>query len=251
VSQHPDHALAVALPPVLTAPQQIAAAIEDLVLDGSLRPGDRLPSVEVTARRFGVAMPTAHQALRALTEASVLTVARGRNGGYRVAAEAMDAIGRARAGEVLGRPATDPRLPDVYHQLYEVREVQDVLAARVAALHRTDEDLAALTAVLAVEADELSIDDALEVDLEFHLQLARCTRNPLIVRYTSATVLTLRRYRGDPEAVAPAEALAHLDEVLEAVRRQDATRAAEAMRRHLGRSSDFYDRPDVAAGAAA
>jgi DNA-binding FadR family transcriptional regulator len=227
---------ALARRPVLTAPQQVSVAIEDLVLDGTLRPGDRLPSVEDLSRRVRVSVPTAHQALRQLRAHDVLTVARGRKGGYRVAEDAVDAVGRVRGGAVLGRPAAT--WPEGYAELLEVREVQDVLAARVAAVKRTDEELAALEAVLA-EGEPRDLELSFDQDLRFHRALALCTHNPRIVEFTTTTTLALRRFPRVTD-LRPADVVAGLDDVLTAVRASDPEAAGDAMRRHLRRSADFF-----------
>jgi DNA-binding FadR family transcriptional regulator len=230
---------ALARRPVLTAPQQVSVAIEDLILDGTLRPGDRLPTVEVLSRRVRVSAPTAHQALQALRDQSVLVVVRGRNGGYRVAADAVDAIGRVRGGAVLGRPAAPSA--EHYEELLQVREVQDVLAARVAAARRTDDDLRELERLLprplGVLPDDL--DHAFDLDLRFHRLVALSTHNPRIVAFTTATTLALRHF---PRAtdVRPADVVHALDAVLDAIALGDGEAAAEAMGRHLRRSGQYF-----------
>ena len=62
---------------VLTAPQQVAAAIKQEILEGALRPGDRLPSEEDLARLFGVSRPTVRAGLQSLCASHVLVVQRG------------------------------------------------------------------------------------------------------------------------------------------------------------------------------
>jgi DNA-binding FadR family transcriptional regulator len=244
VSDLHDDAVEAALAwrPVLTAPQQIAAAIEDLILEGTLRPGDRLPNVEAASERFGVSLPTAQRGLRALREAGVLTVALGRNGGYRVAADAVEAIGRIRGGALLGRPPVPPLTADVgYAQLLVVRRVQDVLAAQVAAGCRTDADLELLEAVVpAAEKIGDDLEAAFDLDLRFHRAIALCTHNPLIVRFTTATTLALRRFSHTTEGLGARDVVFGLDAVADAVRARDADAAGDAMRRHLHRSADFF-----------
>lgn len=235
---------------VLSAPQQICASIEELVLDGTLRAGDRLPRIDLMAERFGVSAPTAHRALHTLREAGILTATLGRNGGYRVTAAALDAIDAGRGGgraAGVGGPAPVPTDLE-YAQLLEVRQVQDVLAARAAASHRTTEDLGALEAVLpsALPADP---EEAFAIDLRFHRALAQCTHNPLIVGFTGATALALRRFPRSRD-LAPTDIVAELDGVARAIRRHDGNAAATAMGRHLRRSVDFFDRGALASADA-
>src|SRR5579884_2014027 len=69
---------------VLSAPQQVAAAVKRDILEGTLKPGDKLPPEDELVRLFGVSRPTIRAGLQELCAAQILTVQRGRNGGYRV-----------------------------------------------------------------------------------------------------------------------------------------------------------------------
>src|SRR3954466_6508933 len=77
---------------VLSAPRQIAAAIKREILEGTLKPGDRLPSEERLADLFGVSRPTVRAALQELSSAGTVVVQRGRGGGYRVSAFSLDSL---------------------------------------------------------------------------------------------------------------------------------------------------------------
>src|SRR5262249_5116108 len=70
--------------PVLSATRQIAAAIKHDILQGVLKPGDKLPSEDELARLFGVSRPTVRAGLQELRAAEILDVQRGPKGGYRV-----------------------------------------------------------------------------------------------------------------------------------------------------------------------
>ena len=62
---------------------EIAEAIRRLIVSGELRPGDRLPSVRDTARRWGCTPNTASRAYSVLSQEGLVTAHRG--GGTRVA----------------------------------------------------------------------------------------------------------------------------------------------------------------------
>ena len=52
--------------PVRSAPEQIGNAVKEWILDGTIQPGDRLPTEEQMAKMFGVSRPTVREALREL-----------------------------------------------------------------------------------------------------------------------------------------------------------------------------------------
>lgn len=232
-----DLGTALAQRRVLTAPQQICVSLEELILDGTLRPGDRLPRVDRMAESMCVCVPTANRALRAMREAGVLSVLRGRNGGYRVTEEAPRLLGSTRAG--IGVQGHDGVTLHCYRQMLEVREVQDAYAARAAAENRTEEDLAELSGLLPDALPE-DLEQLFDLDQRFHRTLAQCTHNPLIIRLTGTTALALRRFSRTLGGLSPADILAGLDEVVCAVRGRDGSAAATAMRGHLRRSTEFF-----------
>lgn len=224
---------------VQSAPQQIAASIRESIMDGTLLPGSRLPTEKDMAEAFGVSRPTIREALRGLKHNRVITAARGRNGGHSVAAVSPRDLASGPGTHLdfcLGPQQV------TYGHFFEVRYELELLAARAAAVRRDDDDLARL--------DELSVlldpvrdpglsahARALHYDLAFHRRLADCAHNPLLSAFESATVIAFQNSDVNLDDLAADELTAHLDEVLEAVRRRSPEDAVAAMRRHLARSN--------------
>ena len=61
--------------------EQVARRLADAIVLGVLAPGERLPNEAELARRFGVALVTAREALGMLREAGLVETRRGRDGG--------------------------------------------------------------------------------------------------------------------------------------------------------------------------
>lgn len=223
--------------PVQSAPEQIATSIKESILDGRLKPGDRLPSEERLATMYGVSRPTVREALRSLRAAHVLASSLGRNGGYRVAEMSLRALGGSVA-EVISLSLSMRTL--TYAQLFEVRHALELLSAATAATQRTGEDLLRLEAALPRfdSVPQADPSEALEADLAFHRALAEATHNPLIVGFVGATATAFRRFSDDAQGVDPTRLFGHLDAVVAAVEVQDAAAAEAAMRRHL----DYFAR---------
>jgi len=231
---------------VLSAPQQIASAITNSILDGTLRPGDRLPSEEEMAALFGVSRPTVREAVRHLRMQHVLVSSRGRLGGYRVAEFSLRTLS-AGLGELISLSLVIRTLS--YAQLFEVRHALDLLASRLAAARRTPEDVERLRDALPGRNGILPEPaDAAADDLAFHRVLAECTHNPLIVAFSAAATAAFRRFSADLHQAAPELVIAHLDEVLAAVADGDGQAAQEAMRRHLAYSVEYFGLDDVLYG---
>ncbi|HXV97259.1 MAG TPA: GntR family transcriptional regulator, partial [Anaerolineae bacterium] len=58
--------------------EQITEQIQKLVMDGSLRPGDKLPPERELAERFGVSRTAVREAVKALREKGLVEIQPGR-----------------------------------------------------------------------------------------------------------------------------------------------------------------------------
>jgi GntR family transcriptional repressor for pyruvate dehydrogenase complex len=228
---------------VLTAPQQVAAAIKREILEGSLRPGDKLPSELELAHLFGVSRPTVRAGLQALCAAQILVVQRGRNGGYRVGTFSLDVL-EANVMEFISLSLiVDTLKPEHF---LEVRFAHELLCAETAALRRTDACLATLEEFRnAIETHFGNPRDAFELDLQFHRALAEATQNPLVLSFERALIAVLHRMIGDAAETTPADTLGDVTEIIDAVRERDGNAARSAMRSHLTRTAVHLGRENI------
>jgi DNA-binding FadR family transcriptional regulator len=215
---------------VQTLPQQIAASIRESILDGSLGSGDRLPSEEAMAEMYGCSRPTVREALRTLRDDGVLTSARGRGGGYRVAELSPEALA-ASVGEVISLSLGMKTLD--YGQLFAVRFDLELRSAATAAQMRTEADLETLRGILPEDQGELPVETAIAADVAFHRALAEASHNPLLIGFAGATATAFRRFAEEVQEVDPPRVLDGIAEVIDAVTAQDPDAAREAMRHHL------------------
>jgi GntR family transcriptional regulator, transcriptional repressor for pyruvate dehydrogenase complex len=226
---------------VRTLPEQIAASIRESVRAGSLGPGDRLPSEEAMAEMYGCSRPTVREALGTLRADGVLTSARGRGGGYRVAELSLGALG-ASVGEVITLSLGTGTLD--YGQLFAVRFDLELRSAATAAAVRTEADLEALRATLPGasegEGEKLTVEAALSADVAFHRALAEASHNPLLVGFAGATATAFRGFSEEAQEVDPAQVLDGLPEVADAVEASDPEAARAAMRAHLAYFSHYF-----------
>lgn len=206
--------------------QQVASALEEAIVTGRFRTGDRLPSERELAEDFKVSRPTVREAMLAL-EIRGLVEARHGSGIY------------VRENP---EPATVGELDIGAFELTEARLLFEGEAAALAATTITDAELAALEATLtemAVENEGEYIGE--QADRRFHLAIAEATRNSAIVgvieslwdiRYRSPLCRHMLK-RAREVGVKP-----RIDDhrsLLEALKARDPQRARKAMREHLER----------------
>ena len=149
---------------------QIAARLLTEIVQGQYPPGAMLPSEGDLAKREGVSRLTIREALKVLREKSVIEVQRGRGS----VVTARDTWNPLDAG-VLRAIMTD-QADFVAHmlRLYEVRQLVEVGTAELAAMRRTETQLAAIeSAQSRTRACRDDLEQSIAADLEFHQAVMR------------------------------------------------------------------------------
>lgn len=214
-------------------PRQVADLIRTAILDGRLKVDERLPTEEELAQRFGISRPTVREALKVLAAQNLIRARRGPAGGTFVCRPDP---------ETVGRTLTDAATLLVGVGTFSVEEIvsarieTEAICCRLAAQHRSDEDLGQLAAEIARQGDTaLSDEEFCASDVRFHRALATASGNgPLrLMMYAvieSFVPVTNLLIYADHERRRTVESHTH---VLEAVSARDGDRAARAMRDHL------------------
>jgi GntR family transcriptional regulator, sialic acid-inducible nan operon repressor len=210
--------------------EQVAAHLEREILNGTLKPGDRLPPERDLQARFGVGRPAIREALITLQRSGLVEI--GNGAPARVARPTVE-------GVVAGMsPAVQQMLSsaDGQRQLQGVRLFMEVGLVRHAAGNATADDLSELEA--ALEANRKTIGNVrgfIETDVAFHFTFARIMRNPAFVALHDAMSTWLLQQR-QIALMEPGEDRrgyeAHA-RIYQAVRSRDPDLAETAMREHL------------------
>ncbi len=216
--------------------EDIAGQIRAQIAGGRLRPGDRLPPERELAALFQVSRNTLREALRALEIAGIIESRKGANGGAFVLPGNSDVVVRG--------------LSDLYRlgtitpeHLTEARTWLSELVVRVVCERATAEDLQALEdnvaqAALADAADRF--EDRQRLHRQFHLILAKATRNP-IIEITMEGVMELMGLF--VARIGPGEnafTLPSRRRLLRYLRARDAQRASKEMAQFLERMQAKY-----------
>lgn len=162
----------------MSAAEQIAEQLRAAMIDGSLKPGDRLPSEPELAEGFGVSRPTVREAMKILRGQGVLRTSRGAKGGHFVHHPQTQDIAES-LGETycLWFDIGDISVAEVD----EAREVVERACVQLAAMRRTHEDIAKMGRLLdSASQSELSIEDFLQLEVEFHQAIAVAAKNRLL-----------------------------------------------------------------------
>jgi GntR family transcriptional regulator, transcriptional repressor for pyruvate dehydrogenase complex len=212
----------------------VADALRERILTNEVATGSHLPSAEDLLAEFGVSRATLREALNVLESEGLVRLRRGPGGGAIVTAPDGLAITRSLDSLLRFEGTT-------VEQVMEVRLVVDPLAARLAAVNATPDDLARLATSVehqrrpdVVAAHELWFQE----NLHFHWAIAAASHNPL-VRVLSESLHNIVLTGGMPVEFDESErrgSVADHAAIHERIAAHDPDGAAERVREHLERS---------------
>lgn len=190
--------------------EDIVRQLADMVRQGELKPGDRLPSERDLATAFGVGRPTLRQALTVLAQAGVVEVMPG--SGVYLRKPVQEAPGDAGQAMALLLMTEQQNL----HDILELRAAIEGEAAYLAALRRTPEQLAKVSAAFETLCEAYDTRGvATEEDFQFHFAVAEATGNPVLLKVMVSLADLCRR-----QLVATTLSLYHEPDRLTALRRE-------------------------------
>ena len=155
-------------------PDQITNVLKQAILDGKLKPGDKLPPEEKIATQFKVSKVVIREALREMETEGLIEKQRGVFGGSYVAEPDLAKIGDS----VINCYKFGTLTPE---ELTEFRQVVEPALLKLAFTRRTDEDLNALHS--NIDYCEKALNQGtpdLGKQVEFHVLLAKACNNRLI-----------------------------------------------------------------------
>lgn len=217
--------------------EQVAEHIQTQILEGKLKPGDRLPSERDLQVRLGVGRPAIREALILLQQSGLVEITNGAP--TRVAMPTAEGV---LAGML---PAVQQMLSTQEGQRHfqNLRLFFETALARRASQDASTEDLARLK--VALDANEDAIGNRqlfIATDVTFHFQLALMTGNPIFTAIHDGMSSWLRQQRivtldlPDQEHIAFA---AH-KRIFEAIAARDGEATESAMRDHLMQLQEAY-----------
>jgi DNA-binding FadR family transcriptional regulator len=210
-----------------SAAGEVIATIKRMIIDGKLVAHQRIPSEQELALTLGVSRPTIREATRALVALNILESRHG-DGTYVTSLEP----------ELLARPIdfllqVDDETLDA---LFETREILETGIAGLAGTRASEQDVRLLGRT--VDAYTAAIGDVarcIELDLEFHQQLAAVARSPILASMLSTVAMLASKSREKTAHRASVRQQSDKDHraILEAIARRDPDGARQAMAKHL------------------
>lgn len=212
---------------------QIADRIRQSIFEGRLGADDRLPGEEELAAQFGVSRPTIREALKRLAAQHLIRSRRGPAGGTFVNRPSQQELRDALTGAAVVAVSMGEFDPT---EIAEARRELELLCCRLAARQRSEADLQAMAAEIAVQQDPaLSDQDFCASDVRFHRALVDATGNKMLQLVMFSVIEALQpvinmvifRFRERAQIVA------FHQRIVDALRDGDAARATTALQEQM------------------
>lgn len=223
-----DSDLYTPLPARRRLSDEVSRQIQELIRNGTVQPGQRLPPERDLADRFNVSRTVIREAVRSLAAKGLVQVSAGSGATISVpdtsvVSESIGLILQLRVRE------------NLLQQLFEVRRLLEAEIARLAAERRSDDDIEALEDLYQqMEACD-DVEAYAALDVAFHESLARATQNeiyPILLDSIVDIMLEIRRI-ALTNPVIMRNAQEHHGQILETVAQGDGEAARGVMLDHL------------------
>ncbi|MFF2144605.1 FadR/GntR family transcriptional regulator [Kitasatospora sp. NPDC058190] len=205
------------------------ARIRQMIRDGELPPGSKLPPEQQLAAELGLSRNLMREAVKALVVARVLEIRRG-DGTY------VTSLAPGLLLEGLGG-AVELLQGDTVLELTEVRRLFEPVATALAATRITDEDLAEVERHLSAMRDARDdVELLLQHDAAFHRAVIRATRNETLatlLEHISGRTLSARAWRGLADADAAGRTIAEHEAIHQALVARDPNLAQATALMHV------------------
>jgi GntR family transcriptional regulator, transcriptional repressor for pyruvate dehydrogenase complex len=161
--------------------------IKAMILDGSLKPGDRLPREADLVEQLGISRSPLREAVSVLSMLRILDVRRG-DGTYvtsltpEVLLETMGFI-------------IDFHQDSSILDLFELRRALEPMAAEKAALLMSDDEAAGLLALTEAVGPDAPVGEVVANDLEFHHRIAAAAGNAVLCSFVDSVAGRTQRAR--------------------------------------------------------
>jgi GntR family transcriptional repressor for pyruvate dehydrogenase complex len=215
--------------------EQIADSLEEMILnDGT--DFKRLPSEFDLVEKYGVSRSVIREALKTLKERGLVSMRVG-DGSY-VTIPKSEVISQA-----VGRVTRFNGISD--EKITKVRSILESSSAGDAAVYATDKDITELENIVAqMKQFKDDIEKRIEKDCEFHLAIAKLSRNELLAFMVESIMELLKKYIRDRLEQYPEgneRGIIFHYKILKAIKAHNSQQAKKYMQQHIEESFHQLD----------
>jgi len=210
--------------------ERVQEVLTDLILRGTLKPGDQFPSEAKLAKSFGVSRVVLREAMKALEARGLVEIIQGKGilvkePGSSYASEALSLLLRRNVATMM--------------DLWQARVMLETGITELACQKATPEQLETLREAISSWAEpNADLETLVAEDERFHTILVQATDNPVLELLMETIGDLLLESRRATLASGPGPDLAGHTAILEALVNRDPDAAREAMLAHLQHARD-------------
>ncbi|RLB78524.1 MAG: hypothetical protein DRH15_10015 [Deltaproteobacteria bacterium] len=199
------------------------------IVSGKLKPGEKLPSQDKLAEQLGVSRNTLREAINKLTVMGLLTTKQGVGTIVNISGPVnyLTAI----SDHILLDRAT-------VREFIEARLLVEEAAVRLTIARTSEDNIKEISRLVDSQVEALKTKDIeafIELDSEFHRELARQSGNRVILKFLEAVRELLQKFISEVSALPGAieSAIEFHRQIVECIRLRDERCAREKIREHL------------------
>lgn len=205
----------------------IIQRLKNMILEGKIKVGDKLPSERELAEMFQVSRVPVREALKVMEFMEIIQYIPG-DGIYLKSININDLLSKI---DFMFETSTD-----IISDLFEARQAIELKAVELAAIKRTDADLQVMRkSIDEMEADINNGGDGIEAATSFHTAISKASKNKVIARINDLLVILTEVSREKSlkrGGIAPM-ALVYHKRIFEMIQEQNPQAARLTMKEHL------------------
>lgn len=237
---------------ISAAPPKRSSYVEDLVkflsdyltenmINGKLHPGDKIPSEREMVKLFKVSRSALREAIKVLSTIGLLDVRPGQ--GTFISSKDRDFFESSLSWSLLVGEKTS-------EDILELRMILECESAYNASIRGTESNFAELKSILhkmEVSVKNMDIDEFLNLDMDFHLAIAKSTQNQVIYRLFSTIRRIMRHYSQTGMATVKdiEDIYKEHAEIVSSIINGNTDFARDSMRTHIIKSNARYNNQTV------
>ena len=208
--------------------EQVADTLEEAIVRSKSKK-EKLPSEQELSKQFNVSRTVTREALKVLKERGLITSKNG-EGSY-ITKPKRNTITTA-----LNRLIRMDNISD--DELYHIRKILEKASVRLAAEHITAEEIAHLENTMQeMSQNPLPMERRLVFDSDFHITIAKSSRNKLLWIFVEVMIVLLQDYMvKGTDSSNPQNTLKHHKRIINGLKKRDADKAEIAILAHLNDS---------------
>lgn len=215
-----------------TIKDQLVEEIKNKILQGDLKPGDKIPTETELSDQYSVGRSSVREALQQLLAIGLLS----RNKKSIYVAEDVSGIISEPLSLLIGMQKISP------YDFFETRLVIEVAMTGLAAIRRDQTDLDILNETVYKMETSTNVEGFIENNILFHTAVANASKNPLLIKLFEAIKdpLLEQQQLVIERGIARLSAIEEHKDIIQAIADQNQKLAEKKMRLHLKKGMDKF-----------